>query len=234
MDIEFRGVTKRYSNTLALDDVSFEALSGSVTGFVGRNGAGKTTAIRILLGLVNPDSGTATIGGKRANELPAGVIGFLLESNAHPSCRVRDHLLVRAIRIGAARSEIDRVINLLDLQSLQRRKFGTLSLGQKQRVGLAGAILGNPSVLVLDEPANGLDPDGIFWLRDYLRSFAARGGSVLISSHILSELEQTVDSVVLLSGSVKWQGSLNKMRETGIDSLEKLFFSFSSETGEVA
>ena len=185
-------------------DVSFTVRPGTVTGFLGPNGSGKTTTLRILLGLVTPTAGSALIYGRPYRELaaPARVIGAALEAAAHPARSARDHLRALTISLGLgrrqARRTVDEVLGLVDLADAADRPVGTFSLGMRGRLALAGALLGDPEVLVLDEPTNGLDPEGIRWLREFLRSWAARGRAALLSSHVLAEVTQTVDDVVII------------------------------------
>ena len=199
--IEVEGLTKRYGSTLAVDELSFSVAQGTVTGFLGPNGAGKSTTLRALLGLVRPDGGRATILGCRYRDLdrPAERVGAVLETtDAHPGRSGRNHLrmLARAARLPVSR--VDEVLELVELGDATRRRVKGYSLGMRQRLGLAAALLGDPEALVLDEPANGLDPQGIRWLRDLVRRLAAEGRAVLISSHVLSEIAQTVDDVVII------------------------------------
>ena len=199
--IEVEGLTKRYGSTLAVDELSFSVAQGTVTGFLGPNGAGKSTTLRALLGLVRPDGGRATILGRRYRDLdrPAEQVGAVLETtDAHPGRSGRNHLrvLARAARLPVSR--VDEVLELVELGEAARRRVKGYSLGMRQRLGLAAALLGDPEALVLDEPANGLDPQGIRWLRDLVRRLAAEGRAVLISSHVLSEIAQTVDDVVII------------------------------------
>jgi ABC-2 type transport system ATP-binding protein len=222
MDIEFTNITKRYGDVTALEDVSFIAKSGRVTGFVGRNGAGKTSALRVLLGLAQPDGGVATIGGRPAADVVPGSIGVSLEPAFHPGRSGRSHLRYLACSLGLGGSEVDQALSEVGLDRVARRRVGSYSMGQRQRLGLASALLGHPRVLVLDEPANGLDPDGVIWLRDRLRRAAADGVTVLLSSHVLSELERVIDDVVILQNRVLWTGDRQDvMRRAG--SLEQLF-----------
>jgi ABC-2 type transport system ATP-binding protein len=200
--IEVSHLTKRYGKVLAVDDLSFRAEPGRVTGFLGPNGAGKTTTLRALVALLHPTSGSATVLGRPYPQLeqPARTVGAILESNAfHPGRTGRNHLrtIARSAAIGDAR--VDEVLGLVDLQGAAGRRTKGYSLGMKQRLSLAGALLGDPQVLVLDEPANGLDPQGIRWLRDLLRSLAAEGRTVLVSSHVLSEVAQLADDVVIIA-----------------------------------
>lgn len=199
--IEVTGLTKRYGERVAVDGVSFCAAAGQVTAFLGANGAGKTTTLRMLLGLVTPTAGRATIGGSRYADFPAPrrVAGALIETEAfHPGRSGRDHLRVVCRASGIAISRVDVVLEAVELTSAARQRAGTYSLGMKQRLGLATALLGDPEVLILDEPANGLDPQGISWLRSTLRAFAGQGGTVLLSSHLLGEVAQLADRVVVI------------------------------------
>jgi ABC-2 type transport system ATP-binding protein len=199
--IEAQGLTKRYGKTLAVDGLSFSIPAGSVTGFLGPNGAGKSTTLRIVLGLVLPTAGEATIGGARYVALsgPTQRVGAVLEASAfHPGRSGRNHLQTVAAASGIPQARVDEVLGLVELSGAGRRRVKTYSLGMRQRLALAQALLGDPEVLVLDEPANGLDPQGIRWLRDFLRSYAASGRTVFVSSHVLSEIAQTVDSVVII------------------------------------
>ena len=194
-------LTKRFGSTLAVDDLSFSAAPGTVTGFLGPNGAGKSTTLRAILGLVRPTAGSTAVLGRPYRELerPSQQVGAVLETfDAHPGRSGRNHLrvLARAARLPAAR--VDQVLGLVELTDAARRRAKGYSLGMRQRLNLAAALLGDPEVLVLDEPANGLDPQGIRWLRDLLRSFAGEGRTVLISSHVLAEMAQTVDEVVII------------------------------------
>jgi ABC-2 type transport system ATP-binding protein len=201
-DIHVDQLSKRYGDAIAVDDLTFVARSGAITGFLGPNGAGKTTTLRMLLGLAEPTSGTARIAGRRYTELdePARLVGAMLESTSfHPGRRARDHLGVLASQIGVSRSRVGEVLDSVGLTDAADRRITAFSLGMRQRLGLAGALLGEPEVLILDEPANGLDPEGIHWLRRVLRGFAADGGTVLVSSHLLAEAAQTVDDVVIIA-----------------------------------
>ncbi len=195
-------LSKRFGAVQAVDDLSFEVGPGRVTGFLGPNGAGKTTTLRSLLGLVAPTSGTATIDGRRYAELerPGRVVGAALEASSfHPGRTARDHLRVYAPQVGVPTARCDEVLELVGLADAANRRAGGFSLGMRQRLGLATTLLGDPQVLVLDEPANGLDPEGIAWLRQFLRYLAGQGRTVLVSSHVLSEVEQTVDDVVIIA-----------------------------------
>ncbi|HEU4702090.1 MAG TPA: ATP-binding cassette domain-containing protein [Conexibacter sp.] len=199
--IEVSGLTKRFGDTLAVADLSFTVAAGRIVGFLGPNGAGKTTTLRALLGLVKPTSGTATIEGRPYAALPdpTGTVGAMLDGGMlHPGRNGRNHLRTLAAAAGVAPARIDELLELVDLQAAARRRTKGYSLGMRQRLGLAAALLGDPRVLVLDEPANGLDPQGIRWLRDFLRSLAAEGRAVLVSSHVLAEVAQTADEVVVI------------------------------------
>jgi ABC-2 type transport system ATP-binding protein len=196
------GLTKRFGSVLAVDDVSFEVDAGTVVGFLGPNGAGKTTTLRMLLGLVRPSAGRATIQGKTYAELaqPAREVGAVLEASSfHPARTARAHLRVLCEAAGLPLRRADEVLDLVGLAAAGRRRAGGFSLGMRQRLGLAAAMLGEPKVLVLDEPANGLDPEGIRWMRGLLRNLAEGGATVLVSSHVLSEVAQTVDEVVIIA-----------------------------------
>ena len=199
--IQAHGLTKNYGSVRAVDDLSFSVDRGSVTGFLGPNGAGKTTTLRMLLGLVAPDAGTATIDGRVYAELPEPLhlVGAVLEASSfHPGRTARNHLRVQALAAAVDPSRIDEVLDLVQLTAAAGRRIGGFSLGMRQRLGLATALLADPEILILDEPANGLDPEGVRWLRGLLRGFAADGGTVLVSSHMLAETAQTVDSVVII------------------------------------
>ncbi len=201
--IAVRRLSKRFGPVLAVDDLSFELDSGTVTGFLGPNGAGKTTTLRMLLGLVTPTSGSATIAGSPYRDLarPVLTVGAVLEASSfHPARRARDHLRTLATAAGLPDSRVDEVLGDVGLSDAAERRVGGFSLGMRQRLGLAAALLGDPEVLILDEPANGLDPEGVHWLRDFLRSFADGGRTVLVSSHLLAEVAQTADHVVIIAG----------------------------------
>jgi ABC-2 type transport system ATP-binding protein len=199
--IEVRGLAKRFGPATVVDSLSFAVGAGTVTGFLGPNGAGKTTTLRVLLGLVAPTSGQATIWGKPYRELGGRRrrVGAVLEASGfHPGRTVADHLRVRCAATGAARSRIGAVLAETGMGELAGRRAGHLSLGERQRLGLAGALLGEPEVLILDEPANGLDPAGVLWLRGFLRKLGEQGRTVLVSSHILAEVAQFADRAVVI------------------------------------
>jgi ABC-2 type transport system ATP-binding protein len=199
--IEVDGLRKRFGSTVALDGMSFTVRPGRVTGFVGPNGAGKSTTMRVVLGLDAADEGTALIGGRPYRSLrdPLRHVGALLDAAApQPSRTARNHLLWLAHSQGLGARRVDAVIEQVGLESAARRRAGGFSLGMRQRLGIAAALLGDPPVLMLDEPANGLDPEGIRWIRGFLRSLAAQGRAVLVSSHLMSELEDTADHLVVV------------------------------------
>jgi ABC-2 type transport system ATP-binding protein len=199
--IEVTDLRKQYRKTTAVDGLTFKVRDGRITGFLGPNGAGKTTTLRILLGLVLPSSGTATIDGRRyrALEDPIRRVGAVLEAtNFHPKRSGRNHLRMLAAAGGVPRAHVDELLEFVGLANVSGRKVGGYSLGMRQRLSVAGALLGDPQLLILDEPANGLDPEGIRWLRDFLREFVASGKTVFISSHVLGEVQQLVDEVVII------------------------------------
>ena len=199
--IEIRDLSKRYGATVAVDGLSFDVHPGVVTGFLGPNGAGKSTTMRMLLGLDRPDAGEALIGGRRYRELPWPLreVGALLEAKAfHPGRSARAHLEALAAASAIPRSRVGEVLCLVGLDAVAGRRAGGLSLGMGQRLGIAAALLGDPGVLLLDEPVNGLDPEGIRWVRDLLRSLAAEGRTVFVSSHLIGEVARTADHVVVI------------------------------------
>ena len=199
--LEARGLTKRFGDVAAVRDLSFAVEAGSVTGFLGPNGAGKTTTLRLFLGLAKPTSGEALVFGRRFADLdrPARRVGAVLEAaDVHPGRTGRDHLRVLAAAARVSPGRIAEVLALVDLESAADRRVAGYSLGMRQRLALAAALLGAPELLILDEPSNGLDPEGIRWLRDFLSGFAGDGGTVLTSSHHLAEIAQTVDRVVVI------------------------------------
>jgi ABC-2 type transport system ATP-binding protein len=230
--IEVSGLTKRFGPVLAVDQLSFTVERGSVVGFLGPNGAGKTTTLRMLLGLVRPDAGTATINGRVYQDLPEPLhqVGAVLEASSfHPGRTARNHLRVQALVGQADPSRIDDVLDLVGLSGAAGRRVGKFSLGMRQRLGLATALLTDPELLILDEPANGLDPEGVRWLRDLLHELAGEGTTVLVSSHILAEVAQTVDSVVILDhGRLVAQSRLTELTAGG-QGLEDAFFKLTKE-----
>jgi ABC-2 type transport system ATP-binding protein len=199
--IEVADLRKRYRKATAVDGLSFTVPAERITGFLGPNGAGKTTTLRILLGLVHPTSGTATIEGRPYRDLedPIGTVGAVLEAtNFHPKRSGRNHLRMLATAAGVPDARVAEVLDRVELGAVALRAVGGYSLGMRQRLSVAGALLGRPRLLLLDEPANGLDPEGIRWLRDFLRSYTSSGGTVFISSHVLGEVQQLADDVVII------------------------------------
>jgi ABC-2 type transport system ATP-binding protein len=199
--IEARGLTKRYGTTTAVDDLSFTVGGGTVTGFLGPNGAGKSTTMRMLLGLDRPSAGEALINGRpfAASKQPMREVGALLEAKAaHPGLRVRDHLRALAQSNGLPRGRVDAVLTLTGMHEVGNRRVRGLSLGMSQRLGLAAAMLGDPPVLLFDEPVNGLDPEGIQWVRNFMKALAREGRAVLVSSHLMSEMALTADHLLVI------------------------------------
>jgi ABC-2 type transport system ATP-binding protein len=212
-------LTKRYGDVVAVDQISFALDAGTVTGFLGPNGAGKTTTLRLLLGLAEPAAGTAVIFGRRYRELaePIRQVGAVLESgDFHPGRSGRKHLQAIALAAGLPLRRIDDVLELVELTVAAERRVKSYSLGMRQRLGLAGALLGDPELLILDEPATGLDPAGVRWLRIFLRTLAAEGRTVLVSSHLLAEVAQTVDRVLIIDhGRLLADGPLRELGRRG-------------------
>src|SRR5918911_4230222 len=199
--IRLEGLTKRYGRTLAVDGLTFDVRPGHVTGFLGPNGAGKSTTMRLILGLDAPTAGTVTVGGApyRRMRRPLHQVGATLEAaGVHPGRSARAHLIALARSNAISRRRVDEVLGLVGLDAVAGRRGGTFSLGMHQRLGIAAALLGDPGVLVLDEPVNGLDPDGIRWIRDLLRSLAAEGRTVFVSSHLISEMALAADHLVVI------------------------------------
>jgi ABC-2 type transport system ATP-binding protein len=199
--IEAEGLTKRYGETVAVDDLTFQVRPGIVTGFLGPNGAGKSTTMRMILGLDAPTAGTVRIDGRPYRDLPAPLheIGAMLEARAiHTGRSAFHHLLAMAQTHGIPRSRVGEVLDLVGLQDVAYKRFGGFSLGMGQRLGIAAALLGDPQVLILDEPANGLDPEGILWIRTLLKDLAADGRTVFLSSHLMSEIAQTADHLIVI------------------------------------
>jgi len=230
--IAVRGVTKRFGDVTAVEDLTFEVRPGIVTGFLGPNGAGKSTTLRIVLGLVHPDEGSAAVLGMPYASLsdPTRTVGAVLETQSfNPLRSGRNHLRVVAAASGIGGGRVDEVLEQVGLVAAARRRAGRYSLGMRQRLGLAAALLGEPRVLILDEPANGLDPQGIRWLRDFLRDFAAEGNAVLVSSHLLSEMSQLADEVVVINrGRLVRQASVDELTN-GSRTLEDAFFELMEE-----
>jgi ABC-2 type transport system ATP-binding protein len=229
------GLIKRFGSVRAVDDLSFSVERGSVTGFLGPNGAGKTTTLRMLLGLVRPDAGTVTIDGRAYPGLPEPLhrVGAVLEATGfHPGRTARNHLRIQALAGAVDPGRIDEVLDLVQLTGAAGRRIGGFSLGMRQRLGLATALLADPEILILDEPANGLDPEGVHWLRGLLRGFAAEGGTVLVSSHMLAETAQTVDSVVIVDhGRLVTQSPLASLTAHG--DLEDVFLQLTGRSSVV-
>ncbi len=209
-------LTKRFGSFAAVDGLDLTVAPGRITGFLGPNGAGKTTTLRMILGLVAPTSGSATIGGRRYADLPhpAQTVGAALEAtNFHPGRSGRDHLRVLAAASQVPTSRVDEMLDLVGIPAAARKRAGQYSMGMRQRLGLAAALLGNPSVLILDEPSNGLDPEGIRWLRELLRFLASQGMTVLVSSHLLAEVDQMVDDVAIIAnGRLVTSGPIETLR----------------------
>jgi ABC-2 type transport system ATP-binding protein len=233
--IEIRDLSKRYGPTAAVDALSFDIRPGAVTGFLGPNGSGKSTTMRLILGLDTPDSGQALIGGRRYRELrwPLREVGALLEARAfHPGRSARSHLAALAASNGIARSRVDEVLSMVGLESAARRRAGKFSLGMAQRLGIAAALLGNPGALLLDEPVNGLDPEGIRWIRDLLKSLAAEGRIVLISSHLISEMALTAERLVVIGRGRLLADTTVAELSARSASLEDAFFELTSGEAE--
>jgi ABC-2 type transport system ATP-binding protein len=213
--IEIEGLGKSFGSVRAVNNLSFRVQPGQVTGFLGPNGAGKTTTLRMLLGLVRPTEGTATFGGVAYRDLPhpLSTVGTALEASSfHPGRSARNHLRTYALAAGIGQQHVEEVLAQVGIGSFADRRVGGFSLGMRQRLGLAFALLGDPGVLVLDEPVNGLDPEGIRWIRSFLKKLAAEGRTVLVSSHLLSEVQQSVDSVVIIAkGALVYEGGLAEL-----------------------
>ena len=233
-EIEVRGLTKRFGTVTAVRDVSFTAPAGQVTGFLGPNGSGKTTTLRVALGLIRPTAGEALIGGAPYRHLaqPRRRVGALLEATGfHPGRRAHDHLMVLAASCGLPARRVDEVLGLVDLGPAADRRVREFSLGMRQRLGLAAALLGDPQVLLLDEPANGLDPAGIAWLRGLLRGLAGEGRTVVVASHVLGEVAQTADHVVIVNaGELRFAGPLPELGGSG-RALESAFLRLTAVPG---
>jgi ABC-2 type transport system ATP-binding protein len=214
--ISVRGLTKRFGHITAVNDLSFDVTHGTITGFLGPNGAGKTTTLRMLLGLVHPTAGTALVDGTPYDQLerPAFTVGAALEATGfHPGRTARNHLRILAHPNRIATSRVDEVLEEVELADAAGRRVGGFSLGMRQRLMLAGTLLGDPRILVLDEPTNGLDPAGVHWLREFLRARADSGGTILVSSHQLAELALSADAVVIIKdGALVTQGTLEELR----------------------
>jgi ABC-2 type transport system ATP-binding protein len=232
--VTVRSLSKRFGDTVAVDDLTFSLGRGTVTGFLGPNGAGKTTTLRLLLGLAEPSAGEALVFGRRYRDLdhPARRIGAVLESaDFHPGRSGRDHLRALALAAAIPPDRVEEVLELVELTTAAGRRVRTYSLGMRQRLGLATTLLGDPELLILDEPANGLDPAGVHWLRRFLRRFAEQGRTVLVSSHMLAEAAQTVDDVVIIDhGRLVTTGRLDELTTDG-RTLEDVFLAL---TGAVS
>lgn len=216
--IEARGLTKRYGDKLAVDDLTFTVQPGMVTGFLGPNGSGKSTTMRMIVGLDAPSKGTVTIGGRRYADQPAPLheVGALLEARAiHTGRSARNHLLALAATTGIGRRRVDEVIDLVGLSDVAAKRAGGFSLGMGQRLGIASALLGDPGTLILDEPINGLDPEGILWVRNLLKSLAAEGRTIFVSSHLMSEMALTASHLVVI-------GRGRMIADVGVDELTQM------------
>jgi len=233
--IEARGLSKRYGATVAVDELSFDLMSGRVTGFLGPNGSGKSTTMRLILGLDAPDAGQVRIGGRRYRELrwPLREVGALLEAKAfHPGRSARAHLRALAASNGIPRSRVEEVLGIVGLADAAHRRAGKFSLGMAQRLGIAAALLGDPRVLLLDEPVNGLDPEGIRWIRNLLRSLAAQGRTVLVSSHLIGEIARTADQLLVIGrGRLLADTSVAELSARSA-SLEDAFFELTSGSAD--
>ena len=232
MEIAVQGLSKTFGRVPAVEDLTFTVPAGRVTGFLGPNGAGKTTTLRMVLGLIRPSAGEALIGGRRYDQLarPRQAVGAVLEASGfHPGRRGRDHLRVVAKDAGIPVRRVDEVLDLVGLTEAAGRRVRGFSLGMRQRLGLATALLGDPRVLVLDEPGNGLDPAGLAWLRGQLRELASEGRTVVVSSHVLAEVAQTVDHVVVVHrGRLRYDGPLRELSDTA-GGLESAFLRLTSD-----
>ena len=233
--VTFDGFTKSYGGVAVVEDLSFTVESGSVVGLLGPNGAGKSTAMRGLVGLLHPTAGSARVFGEPFTALPnpARRVGVHMDGlGFETGITAARHLEVYRLAVGAPRSRVAEVLELVDLTAHAGKRVKKFSTGMRQRLGLATALLGDPELLVLDEPANGLDPGGTRWLRGFLRSFAASGGSILVSSHQLAELEQSVDEVVVMRRTALFRGPLDALTQGGASSLEQGYFDLIDDAGE--
>src|ERR1019366_5038823 len=221
--IKIDHLTKRYSDTLAVDDLDFEVKPGVVTGFLGPNGSGKSTTMRIILGLDHATKGQATVNGTRYAELrdPLREVGALLDAKAvHPGRTARNHLRALAASNQIKKSRVDEVLDFVGISSVANKKVGTYSLGMSQRLGIAGALLGDPGILLFDEPVNGLDPEGIKWIREFFRALANEGRTVFVSSHLMSEMAVSADEIIVIGrGKFITQGSIDDLTETAAGSV---------------
>jgi ABC-2 type transport system ATP-binding protein len=234
--ISARGLSKRFGSTVAVDSLSFEVRPGVVTGFLGPNGSGKSTTMRMIMGLDAPDRGQATIGGRPVRQLrwPLREVGAMLDARGfQPGRSARSHLAALAASNAIPRARVDEVLGLVGLQDAGRRRAGKFSLGMAQRLGLAAALLGDPGVLVLDEPVNGLDPEGIRWIRKLLISLARDGRTVLVSSHLISELELMADQLIVIGrGRLLADTSVSELAARSAGSLEEAFFALTDDAVE--
>lgn len=233
--IEVQGLTKRYGPTVAVDALSFDVRPGAVTGFLGPNGSGKSTTMRMIMGLDRPDAGQARIGGHAYGELrrPMREVGALLEARTfHPGRSAASHLAALAAAGGIARSRVGEVLDQVGLTAVAGRRAGTFSLGMAQRLGIAGALLGDPDVLLFDEPVNGLDPEGVRWIRDLMQSLADEGRTVLLSSHLISEMALTADHLMVIGqGRLLADTSVRELTAQG-RSLEEAFFALTGDSAD--
>ena len=234
--IEARGLVKRYGSTTAVDNLSFDVRPGTVTGFLGPNGAGKSTTMRMMLGLDRPDAGTVRINGKNYRDLrsPLREVGALLEASKafHPGRTARSHLTALAASNGIPRRRVNDVLEITGMEKAADRRAGKFSLGMAQRLGIAAALLGDPAVLLLDEPVNGLDPEGIRWIRNLLKNLAAHGRTVLVSSHLISEVAQTADQLIVIGqGRLLAQTTVAELSARS-SSLEEAFFQLTEGSTE--
>jgi len=234
--IEARGLTKRYGAALAVDRLSFELRPGAVTGFLGPNGSGKSTTMRLIMGLDHPDAGAVTIDDLPYSKLgwPLCEVGALLEARSfHPGRSARAHLLALAAAGGIARPRVGEVLGMVGLDSVAGRRAGTFSLGMAQRLGIAAALLGDPSVLLLDEPVNGLDPEGVRWIRNLIRSLADEGRTVFVSSHLISEMALTADRLIVIGqGRLLADTTVQELASRGGGSLEEAFLGLTGESAQ--
>ena len=234
--IEARGLAKRYGPTLAVDGLSFDLRPGVVTGFLGPNGSGKSTTMRLIMGLDYPDAGEVMIGGRPYRRLgwPLAEVGALLEARTfHPGRSARAHLLALAAAGGIARSRVGEVLGMVGLEAVAGRRAGTFSLGMAQRLGIAAALLGDPSVLLFDEPVNGLDPEGVRWVRNLMKSLAAEGRTVFVSSHLISEMALAADRLIVIGrGRLLADTTVAELAARGGGSLEDAFFGLTGESAQ--
>jgi len=234
--IEASGLTKRYGATLAVDGLSFGLRPGVVTGFLGPNGSGKSTTMRLIMGLDYPDAGTVTVGGQPYRRLrwPLSEVGALLEAKTfHPGRSARGHLLALAAAGGIARSRVGEVIGMVGLETVAGKRAGTFSLGMAQRLGIAAALLGDPAILLFDEPVNGLDPEGVRWARNLMRSLAAEGRTVFVSSHLIGEMALTAERLVVIGrGRLLADTTVSELAARAGGSLEDAFFDLAGESVE--